>query len=513
MDVGRKVPFLARHSKGQYYFRRPVPPDLQPILKKKNWTRWYSTKNFAEAQALAIRDAVECEKEFEFARYLPGVEDLLLNATVTLFLEGDGIQPAGPFPNHKEMEEAFLEYFRSKRTDCTAEDIQRATKAFHREYQKKLERNYINARLGEPDPRIRKMLESEKTSLESGGNRSPADAKQSNNTEPTFSQIATLYLEDKNPPITTRQEVDRAVKLLVDWLGRDCNPTEITKDEFRDFVAALRNMPRRLPEAERKLGMRVLIKQYESEKTERLAPATVGKLSGMIQAVLNWAVDNDKLSANHLAKIRVSRTETNDPHRARFPFTDGELAILLNPNNFDQCPVSDQWVWKLALYHGLRLEEIGQLRVADIQRNSGFDVIRVAITEDAQDLKTFSSRRMVPIHEKVREEFLAYVATVRGDRVFPFELDKKGKFTTKVSKRLNYYIRTVCKIQNQFHATRHNFKRICREVGIEEDVHDAFTGHTNGSVGRRYGTDGQYRGMFSLRKLKEEIDKIRYPGD
>jgi hypothetical protein len=37
------------------------------------------------------------------------------------------------------------------------------------------------------------------------------------------------------------------------------------------------------------------------------------------------------------------------------------------------------------------------------------------------------------------------------------------------------------------HAWRHTFKRIAEAVGITEKVHDAITGHTPATEGRKYG--------------------------
>lgn len=55
-----------------------------------------------------------------------------------------------------------------------------------------------------------------------------------------------------------------------------------------------------------------------------------------------------------------------------------------------------------------------------------------------------------------------------------------------------------------FHSFRHSFKRACRAARIEEELHDALTGHTSASVGRRYG-DG-----VPLEVLAEAIVKVDY---
>ncbi len=57
-----------------------------------------------------------------------------------------------------------------------------------------------------------------------------------------------------------------------------------------------------------------------------------------------------------------------------------------------------------------------------------------------------------------------------------------------------------------FHSFRHTFKRLGRNAGLTEEIHDALTGHVgSGSVGRDYG-DG-----FGLPALGDAVTKIVAP--
>ena len=56
-----------------------------------------------------------------------------------------------------------------------------------------------------------------------------------------------------------------------------------------------------------------------------------------------------------------------------------------------------------------------------------------------------------------------------------------------------------------FHAFRHTFKTACRAARIEEELHDAITGHSGGGVGRSYGS-------FPLEALNADIQLIDYKG-
>lgn len=96
----------------------------------------------------------------------------------------------------------------------------------------------------------------------------------------------------------------------------------------------------------------------------------------------------------------------------------------------------------------------------------------------------------------------------RGDRVFPeLKKDSHGTLTRMWSKRFRHYARSVglTDPRKTFHSLRHTFKGACRRAGLNEEIHDALTGHTNGSVGRSYGLG------VPMTVLAEAVAKVKYP--
>ena len=79
------------------------------------------------------------------------------------------------------------------------------------------------------------------------------------------------------------------------------------------------------------------------------------------------------------------------------------------------------------------------------------------------------------------------------------------------SKWINPYLRDHCGITEStkvFHSFRHTFKRMTRDAGLFEELHDAITGHANkGSVGRDYGKG------FSIKPLAKAMAQIESPVD
>lgn len=127
--------------------------------------------------------------------------------------------------------------------------------------------------------------------------------------------------------------------------------------------------------------------------------------------------------------------------------------------------IEDGWFWAplIALYAGLRMEEVLQLRTADIAEMDGLPVIRVAWSSD-QRRKSRSARRVVPIHPHLVEIGLldfAGEARTRGVRVLFPELPRTKPRDTLQA----YYSRRFVVLRrdlgipdrHDFHALRTTF--------------------------------------------------------
>jgi integrase len=111
--------------------------------------------------------------------------------------------------------------------------------------------------------------------------------------------------------------------------------------------------------------------------------------------------------------------------------------------------------------------------------------------------------------------FLDYVEERRasGDKLlFPdLRPDSLGNPTGNFAKWFGRHLRKLGisdkskDERKDFHAFRHSFKQACRDARIEEEVHDAITGHAPGNVGRRYGE-------VRLELKANGIAKVTYPG-
>jgi hypothetical protein len=137
-------------------------------------------------------------------------------------------------------------------------------------------------------------------------------------------------------------------------------------------------------------------------------------------------------------------------------------------------------------------------------------------TEGGRTIKTASSRRNVPVHPELeRVGLLRYRQHLldRGaspqDPLWPdIKSDSMGRRAGPWSKWFNRYLRDKAGVDDAgkvFHSFRHTFKRMARDARLEEEVHDALTGHTGGGVGRSYGAG------FGLKVLAEAVGRLEVP--
>ena len=248
------------------------------------------------------------------------------------------------------------------------------------------------------------------------------------------------------------------------------------------------------------------------------SPTTVSRKVGILKTLFRTGVDYELLPMNPAAQVR---TVSGNQQKARVAFTEHDLAKIFNSSiytdNFrpigggiDAC----FWLPLMALYTGARIEELAQLLVEDIHHEQGLGSY-LNITDEAEHgkLKNAASRRRIPLHSTLLDcGFLEYAESVR-DRKFLFPALKpnpRQKLGGYFSNFFSGYLRKRVRITDKrkvFHSFRHTFKDICRSVGIDEAVHDALTGHTAPSSGRKYGN-----GQYPLPPLFDAMEKYEVKG-
>jgi integrase len=332
----------------------------------------------------------------------------------------------------------------------------------------------------------------------------------------------------KQPSKNTVAEAERAARYFREWHG-DLHLGDIDKPKARDFRNALSKLPTRLPHKVRKLPLRRLIETVGDDYAPAHA-ATVNKSLNLLAAIVGVCEKDgllDEVSGftNPFRNMKIAIDQRHETGQ-RGIYSDGQLKALFADRIFTAGyrPLGGRgeaafWFPLIALLTGARLNEIAQLRIADIQKDpdSGIWFIDIG-TAGGRSIKTATSRRQVPLHAelirlgllKYREALLARKGVTADSSLWPEVDSADEKYrSTAWSKWFNRYLRDTIGVTDKaivFHSFRHTFKRLARDTGLSEELHDALTGHAgNGGVGRGYGAG------FGLRALAEGIGKIAAP--
>jgi integrase len=339
------------------------------------------------------------------------------------------------------------------------------------------------------------------------------------------------WLEERKPARTTVLNYTTAIRRFTELHG-NLAVHEITKPHVRSYKSALLRIPRSLSGDRREVSLPQLLERLEEDPTPNATTLTAGSVNkaiGALQAVLGWVGKQGYLDDYPNWSNPADDMKMHDPaddEENRLPYDEKDLTLIFNSPVFrgGERPRAGggeaaKWIPLLSLFSGARLEEMGQALVSDVKERDGIAYLDIN-TLDRQArkrLKNRSSRRKLPLHpELLRCGLLAYVEERRRNndiRLFPdLRPSVSGQVTGNWSKWWGRYTDSlgITDPRKVFHSFRHTFKRACRAARIEEELHDALTGHTSANVGRSYGSGGG--DGVPLEVLHDAISKVNYKG-
>jgi integrase len=233
-----------------------------------------------------------------------------------------------------------------------------------------------------------------------------------------------------------------------------------------------------------------------------LAAKTVrdGKIAP-IRAVLQWAVDNRRISANPTAGVAINaRTKPGKKIRG---FEESEALLILTAAA-KSADAAKRWIPWLCAYSGARVSEISQLRKMDVIQTDGIWCIQ--IVADAGSVKNANSERIVPLHSALLEiGFLKFIETLPEGPLFSHVgPDRFGNRGGNVSKRICFWVRSLGVDDERLspnHSWRHRLKTLARRHDLALDLVNAVMGHARKDVAAAYGE-------YPISSLKREIEKL-----
>ncbi|WP_181702731.1 site-specific integrase [Chthonobacter albigriseus] len=319
------------------------------------------------------------------------------------------------------------------------------------------------------------------------------------------------------------EEAGRAVRRFTERYG-DLQVGSITRAKAREFRDALVRLPKGLPKKIADLPLMEILKRADLGKYPLRSVSTVNKEITLIGAVVAAAEKAGHLDAipdfrNPFVDLQLTQAENAAEGREELS-RDDLTALFARP----VYAVNDRprggggeaafWFPLIGLFSGMRLAEIAGLRVGDLKTDpeTGRAVFQV-VSHEGRRLKTASFRRIVPVHPELeRIGLLTYHQSRLTDGpeapLWPHvQFDPERQGAAAWSKWFGRQRNEAGLPRGKdFHSLRHTFKSMARGAGLDEEVHDALTGHAGGGVGRSYGS-------VPLTRLVAEMDKVRAPVD
>jgi integrase len=323
-------------------------------------------------------------------------------------------------------------------------------------------------------------------------------------------------------------EFKRAIKMFTDLHG-DLPVAEIKKGHASEFRAALLDVPatnlRR--GALRTATLRELATWgHEHPEATKVAPGTVNKLIGGVQAIATFGYENGMVPDGvHWVDPFRRMKVVEEPRTRRRAFTVAELQTILDAPLFTGAApprgakgAAGVWLPLLALYTGARQAELAMLRASDVRIED--DIALLLIVEElgvGKRLKTKQSERAVPVHAQLSElGFLDYVAERRreGEQAWLFPAVASDRGCANWGQWFMGYLRRTIGLTDKrlvFHTFRHTANAALIKGWRDRDIRDDLLGWTRTSMSENYSAEEMLH-RWGAPLLRDAIATINYPG-
>lgn len=358
----------------------------------------------------------------------------------------------------------------------------------------------------------------------------------------TVADLKALFLSTKDGSVTRSRSAQYRIpfRALEESVGLGCELAKIGRDECRKLMEFLPRIPSHVTQHFKNATLMQAAELFR-EKTGSYADrhSEAQKHVAIIKAAFDLAQQEGWIDRNPWLGLRVSMPRvkkfiTNE--QTYEPFTVEHLNKLFALPLFTGCVDDEEgchtpgpnivrrhrfWAPILALWTGMRMNEILQLEKADIRATED-GILYIAVTdEEHQDfagsgfnkrVKTENSIRNIPVHPMIEATgFLQWVEAAPDGRLFPEATAGSGeKPSDTYSKRFasNRKAAGVWKPRRLvFHSFRNTFNDALRNASVSLELREAINGwRAQGHMDAKYGKG------TTIARMKEAVDRVEYPG-
>ena len=214
-----------------------------------------------------------------------------------------------------------------------------------------------------------------------------------------------------------------------------------------------------------------------------------------VQDLLKYCVQRDYIQSNPFRDLDLKTV--GKPSKETYPFEKSELkAIFAHDWN-----AQDRLLLSILVTTGMRPSEAGNLtweRFNDTEHEGIRSFTKLDTADERVRVKNAGSKRLVPIHPDLQ------LPEPSTGRLFDYEKNEDGLSATEIGHQILPILHDIVPHPNKnIRSFRKTFKRMCRDSGVGEEVHDAITGHRQTASASR----ANYGGM-GVPVMFEAISKL-----
>lgn len=329
-----------------------------------------------------------------------------------------------------------------------------------------------------------------------------------------FDEFALEKYNNRTGENTIRQN-QQCLETIFEIIGKKYVES-ITYKDCQKVVRSVYNIPKKWKERYKGQKLSALLSK---KNDDAISLSSVKKYLRIFKEFMVFCKDNRYIPDSFQGDIKITKRKEVISIE---PFSKDELKKIFDPMTYPR--VMDikysyrYWIPLIALYSGMRLNEICQLYLDDIKVSKGVWYFDISDERKDQHIKNSQSKRLVPIHSKLLElGIIEYANKVREvkvnnkhqDRLFyQLNYSVKNHYIQAISQWFGRYLKKIGidSRSKVFHSFRHTVKPYLRDAGISKEYQNLLCGWIGDDEGER-----TYGGNVSIKKLYSELSKLKYP--